>query len=216
MCLQIYSYWYTYESHIYLAIYCHLHIYYFSSSFSQRIAHMNKAIFLDRDGTINIDKGYVYKQEDFEFIGKAPEAIKIMNNLGYLVIVVTNQSGIARGYFTAKDVIILHNYINNKLAEYNANIDAYYYCPHHPNYGEQCNCRKPKTGLIDKAVKDFNICIPESWLVGDKVSDMECADNAGLQKAFIRSEHDNKLYSNKNKYVVFNDIYEYSLFLNTH
>ena len=94
---------------------------------------MNKAAFFDRDGTINIDKGYVHRIEDFEFIKGMPEFIKKYNDEGYKVIVVTNQAGIARGYYTQKEVDILHNYINEELAKIGAHIDAFYICPHHPD-----------------------------------------------------------------------------------
>ena len=173
---------------------------------------MNKAIFLDRDGTINVDKGYVYKSEDFEFIDRVPEAIKIMNDLGYLVIVITNQSGIVRGYYSIDDVNRLHKYIDLELSKYNAHIDAYYYCPHHPDFGEVCYCRKPKTGLIEQAVKDFNIDISKSWMVGDKESDMQCADNYNIQKAFLSSH--NYINSNRIKRCyAYLDLYNFSKIL---
>lgn len=151
---------------------------------------MNKAVFLDRDGTINIDKGYVYRIEDFQFTEGAPEAIKLLNDSHYKVIVVTNQSGIARGYYSEEDVINLHNEINRLLENYEAHIDCFYYCPHHPNYGNKkyrssCLCRKPKTGLIDKAVKDFCVDIKKSWMIGDSESDLIAGASAGLRSMLI-------------------------------
>ncbi|MCL2260340.1 MAG: D-glycero-beta-D-manno-heptose 1,7-bisphosphate 7-phosphatase [Fibromonadales bacterium] len=148
---------------------------------------MNKAVFLDRDGTINVDKHYVYKIEDFEFINGVPQAIKSLNKNGYKVIVISNQSGIARGFYTIADVEKLHKYMDSELAKINAKIDAYYICPHHPDFSGECECRKPKTGLIKQAIKNFDIDISQSYLVGDKEIDMECGNNAGI-KTFITSE----------------------------
>ena len=146
---------------------------------------MNKAVFLDRDGTINIDKGYVYKPEDFEFMPGAPEGIKLLNDIGFKVIVISNQSGIARKLYTSEDVHRLHKHIDNELGIFGAKIDAYYFCPHHPDFDIVCECRKPNIGLIKQAVIDYNIDINESWMVGDKASDIECANNAGLKSVQI-------------------------------
>ena len=156
---------------------------------------MRKAVYLDRDGTINVDKGYVYKPEDFEFIDGVPEVIKCLNDLVYLVIVVSNQSGIARGFYTSGDVINPHKYIDNELLKYGAHIDAYYFCPHHPDFGIECNCRKPKTGMIEQAMKDFDINLNESWIVGDKNSDVECSSKVGIRGILIT------LNDNLNKFV---------------
>lgn len=150
---------------------------------------LKKAIFLDRDGTINIEKGYLYKIADFEFIDGMPLAIQRWNKLGFLVIVVTNQAGIARGYYKEKDVEILHMYINEELSKYNAHIDKFYYCPHHPTEGKgkylkDCNCRKPKTGLFERAIEENDIDISESYLFGDKNSDLEAGKKLGI-KSFL-------------------------------
>lgn len=147
---------------------------------------MNKAAFFDRDGTINIDKGYVHRIEDFEFIKGMPEFIKKYNDEGYKVIVVTNQAGIARGYYTQKEVDILHNYINEELAKIGAHIDAFYICPHHPDFTGDCNCRKPKTGMIEQAIKDFDIDVKQSVLFGDKPWDIECGGKCGIKSYYIR------------------------------
>jgi D-glycero-D-manno-heptose 1,7-bisphosphate phosphatase len=142
---------------------------------------VNKAVFLDRDGTINVDRHYVYKLEDFEFLPGVPQAIKFLNDAGYKVIVVSNQSGIARGFYTAADVEKLHGYIDGELAKHGARIDAYYICPHHPDFTGECECRKPKTGLVERAVREFEIDVSLSYMVGDKESDEECARNARLK-----------------------------------
>ncbi len=142
---------------------------------------LNKAIFLDRDGTLNVEKNYLYKTEDFDFIPRMPEAIKMWNDSGYLVIVITNQAGVARGYYKEEDVHKLHQYINQRLKEIGAHIDAFYYCPHHPVYGigkykVECNCRKPKTGMLEQAILDFSIDVTQSYLFGDHDSDIEAGE----------------------------------------
>ncbi len=145
-----------------------------------------KAIFFDRDGTLNVDKNYLYKIGDFEWLGDAPKAIRWANEHDYLVIVVTNQSGIARGYFTEEDVRSLHAWMNEDLARFGAHIDAFYYCPHFPAgtvaaYAKECDCRKPKPGLVEKACADFDIDRKSSLLIGDKSRDVECAEAAGVR-----------------------------------
>lgn len=138
---------------------------------------MEKAVFLDRDGTINIDKGYVYKIEDMEFIDKAPEAIAAMKRKGYLVVVLSNQSGVARGYYGEEDVNKLHCEMNRRLEVFGAHIDKFYFCPHHPDgcverYSYYCSCRKPCTGMLNRAVKELSIDMNKSWVVGDRERDL--------------------------------------------
>lgn len=138
---------------------------------------MKKAVFLDRDGTLNVDKGYVYRTEDMEWIPGVPEALKRLKDAGYLLIVVTNQSGVARGYYTEDDVRALHAYMNQYLRDrYGFCLDAFYYCPHHPEaaipaYRKRCGCRKPAPGLVLRAVRDFDIHIASSYMIGDSESD---------------------------------------------
>ncbi|SKC35006.1 D-alpha,beta-D-heptose 1,7-bisphosphate phosphatase [[Eubacterium] yurii] len=146
---------------------------------------MNKAAFFDRDGTINVEKNYLYKVGDFEFIEGIPELIKKYNDEGYIVIVVTNQAGIARGYYTEEDMNILHRYINEQLAKIGAHIDAFYFCPHHPDITGECNCRKPKTGMLEKAIKDWDIDVSQSILYGDKPWDIEAGKKCGIGKCYI-------------------------------
>ena len=144
------------------------------------------AVFFDRDGTLNVDKEYLYRIEDFEWMEDAPQAIRWANQEGFLVIVVTNQSGVARGYFTEDDVRRLHEWMNEDLARAGAHIDAFYYCPHLPNgrveaYAKECSCRKPKPGLIERACADFDIDREASIMIGDKPRDVECAEAAGVR-----------------------------------
>lgn len=151
---------------------------------------MNKCVFFDRDGTINIDYGYVHQKENFVFKENVIEALRILKQKNFLIIVVTNQSGIARGYYTEEDVISLHDYINQILVSYNVCIDGFYYCPHYIDgiinrYSKKCICRKPDIGLFIKAQHDYDIDLSNSYMIGDKYSDIEAAKNAKLKKAFL-------------------------------
>ena len=156
----------------------------------------NKAIFLDRDGTINIDRHYLYKTEEFELLPGVAEAIKSINALGYLAIVVTNQPVIARGEVTVKQLEEIHNKMETLLGQKGAYIDALYYCPHHPDKGFigeipelkcDCMCRKPKPGLLLKAVNDFNIDLNQSWMIGDSSNDIGAGNSAGCKTVLIGS-----------------------------
>lgn len=176
---------------------------------------MNKAMILDRDGTINVDKNYLYKSEDFEFIPGAPEAIKRFNDMNYLVIVISNQSGIARGYFTEEDLLVLHKYMDEELEKYGAHIDDYYYCPHLPDapvekYRIDCNCRKPKTGLLEQAIQKYNIDLANSWVVGDRTRDVDGGVMLGMKGALVLSTNkDSNKESNKVK--CYRNLYEFSI-----
>ncbi len=158
---------------------------------------MRKCIFLDRDGNINVEKDYLYRVEDFEFEPGALEAIKIFKDLGYLVAVVTNQSGVARGYYTEEDVQNLHKYLEKKSKEAGGNIDAFYYCPHHPEkgigeYKKDCDCRKPGPGMFLKAQKELGIDFDRSLVVGDKLSDVKAGENLGMRGILVRTGHGKK------------------------
>jgi D,D-heptose 1,7-bisphosphate phosphatase len=148
---------------------------------------MNKAAFLDRDGTVNIDFGYVHDIKNWKFIENAIEAISILNKNGYVVIVITNQSGVARGFYKEEDVVNLHLEVNKILAEYGAHIDKFYYCPHHieskiSKYRVDCDCRKPKSALFNKAIIENNIDISKSIACGDNDRDTQAAMRAGITK----------------------------------
>lgn len=155
----------------------------------------DKVIFLDRDGTINKEVNYLYKAEDFEFIQNAPDAIKTFHQKGFKVIVITNQAGVAHGFYNEEDVRILHHHIDELLLKEGTYIDAYYFCPHHPNgsvleYSGSCECRKPNTGMLKKALRDFDIDLERSYIVGDKEIDIETGKNFGLGKCIlVRSGH---------------------------
>lgn len=146
----------------------------------------SKAVFFDRDGTLNVDKDYLYKKEEFEWMDGAVEAIRFANENGYKVIVITNQSGVARGYFKESDVNALHDWMNEQLKEYGAHIDAFYYCPHHPEavvpeYRKKCECRKPGPKLVEDACRDFDIDKKASVMIGDADRDVQCAEKAGVK-----------------------------------
>ena len=176
---------------------------------------MRKAIFLDRDGTINIDKGYVYRIQDFEFIEKVPEAIAEMKRLGYLVIVLSNQSGVARGYYTEDAVVKLHEYINEQLRKAGTEIDGFYFCPHHPDgivgrYRQQCGCRKPGIGMLQYAVQDFGIDVGNSWIVGDKERDLFLGYDIFAKRILLEEEWDIPSYDlSEKKYSIRKNLWEF-------
>jgi D-glycero-D-manno-heptose 1,7-bisphosphate phosphatase len=141
--------------------------------------------FLDRDGVLNVDSGYVHRPEQFRWIEGAPAAIKTLNDAGYLVVVVTNQAGIARGYYPEADVDTLHRWINAELRPLGAHIDAFYHCPHHPDgtlaaYARACDSRKPGPGMLLQAMRQWPIRRTGSFIVGDKESDIEAGRRAGI------------------------------------
>ena len=152
---------------------------------------MKCAVFLDRDGTINIEKDYLYQTEDFEFIPGAPEAIRLLNQAGIMVVVVTNQSGVARGYYTENDVESLHRHIATELERFGAHVDAWLYCPHHPDgrgsYALPCNCRKPLPGMLQEAARRYNISLENSTIIGDKRADIEAGKAAGCRTILVRT-----------------------------
>ena len=150
------------------------------------------AAFIDRDGTISEEIGYVNHPSRFRLFEYSSEAIRKLKDAGWLAIVVTNQAGVARGYFSEDVITEVHNRLNKELAQQNARLDAIYYCAHHPSVGEppyrlDCDCRKPKAGLIKRASADFDIDLRTSWMIGDRYSDIELAHNAGLRSAFVLS-----------------------------
>ncbi|MCR5834860.1 MAG: HAD family hydrolase [Selenomonadaceae bacterium] len=151
---------------------------------------MRRAIFFDRDGVLNEEVGYLWQVERFKWIDGAREAIKFCNDNNVLAIVVTNQGGIARGLYTAEDVDALHNFMQEDLSKIGAHIDAFYYCPHHPEgvvkeLSIVCECRKPKPALILKACADFNVNPAESIMFGDTERDMEAARAAKLRAGIL-------------------------------
>ena len=152
---------------------------------------MKKAIFLDRDGTINVEKDYIYKSEDLVFEEGSIEALKTFKNLGYILIVVSNQSGIARGYFTEADLNIFNNNMNEILKKNGVEITEFYCCPHHPDgigkYKKVCECRKPNNKMIEDAIEKYNIDRAKSYMIGDKISDIGAGLKSNLKTVLVKT-----------------------------
>ena len=151
------------------------------------------AAFLDRDGVLNRDTGYVHLPQEFEWLPSAKDAVKLFNDSNYLVIVVTNQSGVARGLYSANDVERLHRWINTELGHSGAHIDAFYYCPHHPEgldpYRLVCDCRKPAPGMLLQAMREWPVDRSRSFMIGDKDIDVEAAERAGIRGFRLGAEN---------------------------
>jgi D,D-heptose 1,7-bisphosphate phosphatase len=159
---------------------------------------MNKAIFLDRDGVIVKQKHHLHKKEDLELILNSGKAIRLLNERGYLMIVVSNQPVVARGLCTIQEVNEINHYMEEMLKEQGAKIDRIYFCPHHPTkgnnseYTKNCECRKPKIGLFLQAQKDLDIDLNESWLIGDKTSDIQAGKNARCRTILVNTGYGGK------------------------
>ena len=143
---------------------------------------MKKALFLDRDGVINIDKNYVNQIDDFEFVDGIFDLCKKYQDEGYLIIVITNQAGIARGYYSVNDFDKLTNWMTAEFLKQGVFLSKVYFCPHHPDFDQDCSCRKPNPGMLLSAAKDFDIDLSQSVLIGDKQSDIDAGSNAGIKK----------------------------------
>lgn len=149
-----------------------------------------RAVFLDRDGVLNVDNGYVSQVDDFEFIEGVIEACKKLKEKGFLLVVITNQSGIARGYFSEEQFHTLTEWMDWSLADRGVDLDGIYYCPHHAQKGEgeykiECDCRKPKPGMLTSAIEELNIDVSRSILVGDKESDIQAGISAGVETNYL-------------------------------
>jgi D-glycero-D-manno-heptose 1,7-bisphosphate phosphatase len=157
---------------------------------------MNKAFFLDRDGTLNVDYNFVHTAEEWTWCEGALEALDWMKTNGFKIIVVTNQSGIARGRYTEKEVEKLHDWVDNQLKKKDLEIDDWFYAPHHPDYDPQKEYdpadRKPGTGMFKKAAQKHNIDFEKSYMAGDKITDLQPAVELGITPFFIRSRHEPK------------------------
>lgn len=157
-----------------------------------------KVIFLDRDGTINIEKDYLYKWEDFEFEKNAIEGLKKLSELGFELIVVTNQSGIARGYYSEEDLKKLNKKMCEKLKEFGIEILDCFYCPHHPEkgiggYKKECDCRKPNPGMLLKGKELYEIDMESSYMIGDKESDILAGKKAGVTAILVRTGYGKRI-----------------------
>ena len=141
-----------------------------------------KTVFLDRDGTLIEEVNFLHRVEDLRFFDYSDRAVSLLKNAGLLVVIVTNQSGIGRGIYTAGDMHSIHEKIQSDLSD---KLDAFYFCPHLPDEG--CVCRKPRLGMIEQAMTDFDIDLERSWMVGDKLLDIQLGFNAGIRTAMVRT-----------------------------
>lgn len=148
----------------------------------------NKGLFLDRDGVINIDKNYVYKIEDVDFINGIFEFCEYFQQKGFLLFIITNQAGIARGYYGIEEFQRLSDWMISVFRERGITISKVYFCPHHPDITGPCDCRKPNPGMILRAAQEFDLDLPESVLVGNHRSDLQAGENAGIGRNYIFSE----------------------------
>lgn len=162
---------------------------------------MHKALFLDRDGVINVDIDYLHKKEDFIFIEGIFELCRYYQNRGYKIFVVTNQSGIARGYYSEDDVNTLTEWMIEQFAQKGVEISKVYYCPHHPQISGECQCRKPHAGMLFSAKEEFDIDLQNSILVGDREHDIEAGLNAGLSETYLFDEFKNVQTSKATKII---------------
>ena len=160
---------------------------------------MERIIFLDRDGTLNEEVHYLHRKEDLKLLDGVPQAIRMLRERGYKIVVVTNQAGIARGYYQESDVEELHAFMNEMLREQGAWIDAFFYCPHHPEHGigkykKLCHCRKPDIGMFEMAAKYFPVDKAHSWMIGDKRIDVEAGRNFGLRTVLVGTGYGAKVH----------------------
>jgi D-glycero-D-manno-heptose 1,7-bisphosphate phosphatase len=150
----------------------------------------NKAVFLDRDGTINVEVAYLSEVADFRFIPGVPQSLQRLKDAGFMLVVVTNQSGIGRGYYDEAALAAIHAHMHAELAAQGAPIDACYFCPHHPehatgDYRRECGCRKPLPGMLQQAAADLDIDLSASFMIGDKLADVEAGINAGCTPLLV-------------------------------
>ena len=161
----------------------------------------NKALFLDRDGVINIDHGYVYKIKDFDFVSGIFVLSRKAIQKGYKIFVITNQAGIARGYYSENDFEIITQWMIGQFKKKSINILDVYHCPHLPD--SNCNCRKPQPGMLIEAQKKHNIDMKKSWLIGDKESDISAAINSGITNTIlVKSGHKIDVHNSHAKYII--------------
>lgn len=177
---------------------------------------MNRAVFLDRDGVITQEPPhYAHRIDELKFIQKSPEAIRLLNQNNFVVIIFSNQSGIARGYYLEDDTVRFNKAMEKKLSEFGAYIDAIYYCPHHPEavvqkYRIDCDCRKPKNGMLKKAEKNMDIDLRQSFVVGDRWSDIESGIFSECKTILVKTGSGQKSLKSKKipcNYIA-NDLYD--------
>jgi D-glycero-D-manno-heptose 1,7-bisphosphate phosphatase len=173
-----------------------------AQTFARQLA---PAIFIDRDGTLNEDIGYLSSPDDLILYPYAAEAVRLVNESGLQAIVITNQSGIARGYYDEEILAAIHERMITELARDDARIDAIYYCPHHPRIGDQryrqmCACRKPRPGMLRQAAREHSIDLPRSYVIGDKASDINLAANVGARGVLVLSGYGRETLANRDRW----------------
>ena len=169
------------------------------------MTNLRPAVFLDRDGTINVEKDYLIDPTEFEFIPGVPQALKKLQDAGYLLVVVTNQSGVARGFFSLKDVEQLHAHMSELLKGYGVQLAGIYSCPHHPSsgvgdYRKECDCRKGKPGMLQRAARELGIDLQRSFMIGDKDADIQAGQAAGCKSYLVKTGHGEKWQDSVVKY----------------
>ena len=160
----------------------------------------DKIIFLDRDGTINEEVEYLHRLKDLKILEGVPEAIRLLKQHGFKIVVVTNQAGVARGYSEEEDVRRLHQYLNERLEKEGAAIDHFFYCPHHPVHGigkykVNCHCRKPETGMFEMAEQYYHVDKTHSWMIGDKLLDVKAGENYGVGRILVGTGYGKEEYN---------------------
>lgn len=160
---------------------------------------MDKVVFLDRDGTINQEVEYLHRPSDLVILPGVTEGLRRLKEKGFKLVVVTNQAGVARGYYGEEDVIALHQYLNRLLMEEGAGIDSFFYCPHHPEHGigeykKKCHCRKPETGMFEMAENYFQIDKAHSYMIGDKLIDTAAGRRYGVCPVLVGTGYGKELY----------------------
>lgn len=160
---------------------------------------MEKIVFLDRDGTINEEVEYLHKPSDLVILTGVPDALRRLKEHGFKLVVVTNQAGVARGYYGEEDVVSLHEYLNSLLLKEGAGIDHFFYCPHHPVHGigkyrRECHCRKPETGMFEMAGEYFQVDKDHSYMIGDKLLDTEAGRRYGVSTVLVGTGYGRELY----------------------
>lgn len=165
----------------------------------------HRAVFLDRDGTICEEVGYMDSIEQMKLIPRSGEAVSLLNQSGFKVVVITNQAGVARGFFPESRLEELHAELRRQLREGGAFVDAIYYCPHHPTEGiapylQECDCRKPATGLLHQAAADLKIDLPTSYMIGDHFSDVECGQRVGAKTVLLLTGHGQETLGKRDKW----------------
>lgn len=171
---------------------------------------MIKVAFLDRDGTLNVDNGYVHRPDQWQFVDKAIDGLKNLQNAGFALAIITNQSGIAHGLYTLEDMHTLHDYMKQQLAKAGVHIDAVAFCPHHRT--GDCDCRKPKTDMAKQIEATIGaIYYPASWTIGDKTADLGFGKTLGTHTALIRSEYWNEAELTEKPDIIVHSLYDASL-----